>query len=183
MGKGNNTKKYTSLRLPTLRKTDRKNTNKTSRAVSFNEITETDSGNEMFTNEIEKQRIKLNELKPDKNYLTQNIGFTSNKNREPYDRKHFQTKYENITAKFEKETERGTNKKWKIEYVDENGNQIANPDWKIKSINKNTATWCDTAGKICALTFIVLGIGSTLINAGKTRRLKKKKTKRRYLKY
>lgn len=172
MGKGNNTKKYTSLRLPTLRKTD----NKTSRAVTFNEITETDSGNEMPTNEIEKQRIKSNKLKPDKNYLTQNIGFTSNKNREPYDRKHFQTKYEHITAKFERDNE-------KIEYVDENGNQIANPDWKIKSINKNTATWCDTAGKICAFTFIVLGIGSTLINAGKTRRLKKKKTKRRYLKY
>jgi hypothetical protein len=155
--------------------------NKTSRTVSFNQVTQTDSGNEMSTNEIVEKRIKSNELKPSKNYLIQNIGYTSNQNRQQHDITHFQTKHEHITAKFERDNEKGTNKKWKIEYVDENGNQIANPDWKIKSINKKTkqATWCDTAGAICALSFIAFGLYST-INAGKTRRLKKSKTKRRY---
>jgi len=175
MGKGTTSKAAS--------KTASKVTRRKPRKVKFNEITQTDSGNEMSTSVIETQRIQSNAFKPNpKNkYSIRNYELTSDKNREPYHITHFQTKDEHITAKIERDHEKGSNPKWKIEYIDDNGNKIENPSWKIKSINKEEqqATWCQTLGAMCAYSAIAFGVYST-INAGKTRRLKKKKTKRRY---
>jgi hypothetical protein len=180
MGKDSKASKGTrkaSIVKPILKRSSNRKTNKSSRNVIFNPVTETDSGTEMETANIETERRISNSRKPSNKYLIQNIDFTSNKNREPYNISHFQSKHEKVTAMLEKKQEQGQNARWEIKYVDDG---TKNRDWKITSIDEeqNRVTWCDIAG-VCAYSALALAVGYNM-TAGKTRRHKKRKTKRRY---